>query len=92
MGRAELPWREMALCANPERVAIQAKLPKFDAQGLVDRPRSRSPEVAEIPWLDEAAGEGAAGGSAWTGGPGAASGNPRVICILDDNIQDMACV
>ncbi|XP_062193529.1 uncharacterized protein LOC133896911 [Phragmites australis] len=31
---AELPWKEMALCAKPDRVAVQAKLPEFDAQGL----------------------------------------------------------
>ena len=74
--RGMIPWREMALCANPEHVAIHAKLPEFDAQGLVDRLRSRSPVVAEIPGLDEAAGEGAASGPAWTGGLGAASGEP----------------
>ncbi|XP_062186628.1 uncharacterized protein LOC133890180 [Phragmites australis] len=57
----------MALCASPERAAIQAKLPEFDAQELVDRQRSRSPEAPELPGLDKAASEGAAGSPATHG-------------------------
>ncbi|XP_062198866.1 vegetative cell wall protein gp1-like [Phragmites australis] len=71
---AELPWKEMALCANPDRVALQAKLPKFDAQGLVDRPGRQNPGTIQIPGVDEAAGEEAASDLAETDGPGAAGG------------------
>ncbi|XP_062230024.1 uncharacterized protein LOC133927580 [Phragmites australis] len=77
MSRAKLPWKEMTLYTNPKQVAIQAKLPEFDAQGLVDRPRHRSPEAAEILGLEDATGEEAASGPVRTGGPGAASGQPR---------------
>ena len=54
LGRAELPWKELALCPDPNRVALQASLPKFDAQGLVDRPGRRNPGTIQIPWVDEA--------------------------------------
>ena len=64
MGWAELPWPKMALCTNPDRVAIMAKLPEFDAQGPVDRPRSRSPEASELPGLEELLGEEATTSSA----------------------------
>ncbi|XP_062178812.1 uncharacterized protein LOC133883484 [Phragmites australis] len=64
----------MALCANPDRVAIQAKLSEFDAQGLVDRLGHRSPGTIETPGVDAASGEEAASDPAQTGGPGAASG------------------
>ena len=67
----------MALCANPERAAILAKLPEFDAQGLVDRPRSRSPEAPELPGLDEVASEGATSSPLRAGGPGAACSEPE---------------
>ncbi|XP_062232384.1 uncharacterized protein LOC133929597 [Phragmites australis] len=77
LSQAELPWKEMVLCANPDQVAIQAKLPEFDAQGLVDLPRRWSPETIETPGVDEAAGEEAASGPAQTGGPGATRGEPQ---------------
>ena len=35
--RAVLPREQLALCADPNRVALRATLPEFDAQGLVDR-------------------------------------------------------
>ncbi|XP_062224366.1 uncharacterized protein LOC133922808 [Phragmites australis] len=75
--RAVLPWPEMALYANPERAAILAKLPKFDAQGLVDRPRSRSPEAPELPGLDEVASGETASSPVRAGGPGAACSEPQ---------------
>ena len=31
LGRAELPWKELALCTDPNWVALQATLPEFDA-------------------------------------------------------------
>ena len=77
MSRAELPWPEMALCANPNRVAIMAGLPEFDAQGPVDRPRSRSPEASELPGLEELLGEEVAGSSAQAGDGVAASSSRR---------------
>ncbi|XP_062195219.1 uncharacterized protein LOC133898510 [Phragmites australis] len=57
--------------------SIQAKLPGFDAQGLVDRSRRRSPETTETPGVDEAANEEATSGPAQTGGPGVTSGKPQ---------------
>ena len=75
--RAELPWPEMALCANPERATILVKLPEFDAQGLVDRPRSRSPEAPKLPGLDELASEETASSLVRAGGPGAACSEPQ---------------
>ena len=77
MSRTELPWLEMALCANPERATILAKLPEFDAQGLVDRPRSQSPEAPELPGLDEVASEEAASSPVRAGGPSAACSEPQ---------------
>ena len=73
---AELPWKELALCANPDRVALQAKLQEFDTQGLVDSPGRRNPGTIQIPGVDEAAGEEAASDPVQTGGPGAAGGEP----------------
>ncbi|XP_062201997.1 uncharacterized protein LOC133904516 [Phragmites australis] len=67
----------MALYSNPDHVAIQAKLPEFDAQRFVDRPRRQSPKTTETPGVDETAGEEAASDLAQTGGPGAASGEPQ---------------
>ena len=31
LSRAELPRKELALCADPDRVALQAKLSEFNA-------------------------------------------------------------
>ena len=73
MSRAELPWPEMALCAHPDRVAILKRLPEFDAQGPVDRPRSRSPEASELPGLEDLLGEEGVGSSAQAGDGAAAA-------------------
>ncbi|XP_062178681.1 uncharacterized protein LOC133883382 [Phragmites australis] len=54
--RAVLPQEELALCADSGRVALQATLPEFDAQGLVERPGRRNPGTIQIPGVDEEAG------------------------------------
>jgi hypothetical protein len=77
MSRAELPWPEMALCANPDRVAILKRLPEFDAQGPVDRPRSRSPEASELPGLEDLLGEEGVGSAAQAGDGAAATSSRR---------------
>ncbi|XP_062198353.1 predicted GPI-anchored protein 58 [Phragmites australis] len=64
----------MALCANLDRVALQAKLPEFDDQGLVDRLGCRNPGTIQIPGVDEAVGERAESGPARTGGAGTVGG------------------
>ncbi|XP_062205210.1 uncharacterized protein LOC133907215 [Phragmites australis] len=79
--RAELPWEQLVLCADPNRVALQKTLLEFDAQGLVDRPGHQNPETIQIPGVDEVTGcaSSASGGSAassrpQTSGMGAAGG------------------
>ena len=69
--RAVLPREQLALCADPGRVALQAMLPKFEAQGLVDRPGRRNPETIQILGVDEETG-GAPRTSCWD----ATSGRP----------------
>ncbi|XP_062203759.1 putative disease resistance protein RGA1 [Phragmites australis] len=88
--RAALPQEQLALCADPSRVALQATLPEFDAQGLVDRLGRRNPGTIQIPGVDEetggarrTGGEDATGGREATGdrtqagGRGASGGRPQ---------------
>ncbi|XP_062193484.1 uncharacterized protein LOC133896856 [Phragmites australis] len=37
LSREKLPWKELALYADPNQAALQATLPEFEAQGLIDR-------------------------------------------------------
>ncbi|XP_062191273.1 uncharacterized protein LOC133895092 [Phragmites australis] len=67
----------MALCVNPDWVALQVKLPEFDAQGLVDWPGCQNPGTIQIPRVDEAVGERAESGPARTGGAGTVGGGSQ---------------
>ncbi|XP_062194644.1 predicted GPI-anchored protein 58 [Phragmites australis] len=82
--QAVLPQEQLALCADPNRVVLQATLPEFDAQGLVDRQGHRNLGTIQIPGVDEATGctprasDGdAASGRPQASGRGAAGGRAQ---------------
>ena len=60
LAQAVLPREELALCTNPGRAALQVSMPKFNAQGLVDRPGRRNPGTIQIPRVDDNGGRSAA--------------------------------
>ncbi|XP_062193506.1 predicted GPI-anchored protein 58 [Phragmites australis] len=62
----------LALYADPGRVALQATLLEFDAQGLVDRLGHRNPGTIQIPRVDEET-----GGAQRTSGRDTAGGRPQ---------------
>ncbi|XP_062217721.1 uncharacterized protein LOC133917919 [Phragmites australis] len=68
LARAILPREELALCADKGRAALQASMPEFDAQGLVDHPGRRNPGTIQIPRVDEEAGRRQQVGGRDTGG------------------------
>ncbi|XP_062230403.1 uncharacterized protein LOC133928173 [Phragmites australis] len=59
LAQAVLPREELALYADPGRAALQASMPEFDAQGLVDRSGRRNPGTIQIPGVDDNGGRGA---------------------------------
>ncbi|XP_062230060.1 uncharacterized protein LOC133927628 [Phragmites australis] len=60
LARAVLPREDLAFYADPGRAALQASMPEFDAQGLVDRSGHRNPGTIQIPGVDDNGGQGAA--------------------------------
>ncbi|XP_062182031.1 uncharacterized protein LOC133886299 [Phragmites australis] len=60
--RAVMPREQLALYADPSRVALQATLPEFDTRGLVDCPGRRNPRTIQILGVDEEAGTPRAAG------------------------------
>ncbi|XP_062230105.1 uncharacterized protein LOC133927693 [Phragmites australis] len=74
----------LALCVDPGRVALQATLPEFDTQGLVNRPGHRNPGTIQIPGVDEetygaprTSGRDATGGRPQASGRDAAGGRTQ---------------
>ncbi|KAF0895668.1 hypothetical protein E2562_014287 [Oryza meyeriana var. granulata] len=64
-----LPFRKLALCSNPEPVAIQRLLPDFDAQGLKEGTGDRALGMLQIAGTkdDDDSARGS-GGTAWDNG------------------------
>ncbi|XP_062195295.1 uncharacterized protein LOC133898624 [Phragmites australis] len=75
--RAVLPREQLALCTDPNRVALQATLPEFDTQDEATGGAPRTGDGDATSGNPQASGRGATGGRPQTDGGGAAGGKQQ---------------